>query len=133
MKNGYGKTGLHNHFPTRLAHRTSYLIHCGPLPDGMFACHTCDNRKCCNPTHLFAGTAKDNADDRTRKGKSIAGERTNRLFTEECVRILLHLRMMGFIRWKELASILGVRDKSLRDLVYRQSFCRVQIDGYLRP
>jgi len=50
------------------AHRYSYEIHCGPIPDGMFVCHHCDNKKCCNPSHFFLGTNQDNILDAAKKG-----------------------------------------------------------------
>lgn len=52
------------------AHRLSYQINVGPIPDGLWALHHCDNPPCTNPTHLFAGTASDNAKDRQQKGRS---------------------------------------------------------------
>jgi DNA-binding CsgD family transcriptional regulator len=42
----------------------------GEIPDGMCVLHTCDNRLCVNPNHLFIGTHLDNAKDRDQKGRA---------------------------------------------------------------
>lgn len=52
------------------AHRFSWELHNGPIPEGMFVCHRCDHPPCTNPEHLFLGTQKDNMQDCSRKGKA---------------------------------------------------------------
>jgi len=52
------------------AHRAAYECWRGPIPEGMYVCHTCDNRRCITPDHLFLGTAKDNFNDMANKGRN---------------------------------------------------------------
>lgn len=51
------------------AHRISWTIHNGPIPDGLMVCHRCDNPRCVRPDHLFLGTAYDNNIDSFVKGR----------------------------------------------------------------
>lgn len=51
------------------AHRFSYIAFVKSVPKGLLVCHTCDNRKCVNPNHLWLGTEYDNAHDCVSKGR----------------------------------------------------------------
>ena len=65
---GYGRACYMNKTP--MAHRLSYQFSKGLIPEGMCVCHTCDNRACINPLHLWLGTHQDNMDDKKNKGRA---------------------------------------------------------------
>lgn len=71
LRGGYGNINI-NH-KTKQAHRLSYELHYGKIPAGLDVLHKCDNPPCVNPHHLFLGTDKTNAEDRSAKGRTVKG------------------------------------------------------------
>jgi len=61
IRGGYGQ--LNDRKRTLKAHRVSWELHFGQIPDGLMVRHMCHNPLCCNPSHLLVGTAADNNAD----------------------------------------------------------------------
>lgn len=116
---GYGFFGVAGR--VMRAHRVSYVMHKGEIPDDLIVCHSCDNPKCVNPNHLWLGTHKDNAIDREaknrggRKGPLGSKARASKL-TEPVVRQIKELLVEGKTTHRVLAKMFGVHFATISDL-----------------
>ncbi|WP_172801653.1 HNH endonuclease [Agrobacterium tumefaciens] len=106
-RNGYGQ--MKHEGKTVDAHRVSYRCFHGEIPDGLFVCHRCDNKRCCNPDHLFLGTHSENMIDHRKKGGRLGPKRK---MTPEMVAKANELRSAGVI-YKDIAQRLGVSTMSI--------------------
>lgn len=138
---GYGTVSVASR-QNQGAHRVSWRLTQGPIPEGLMVCHRCDNRPCVRPSHLFLSTAKGNFDDMVRKGRRNVA-RGDRLFfarhpemlvrgenhrcaklTEEQVREL-RARVAAGERQADLAREAGISRASMSKMILRESWKHV--------
>ncbi len=110
------------------AHRVAFEIEHGPIPDERLVCHRCDNGRCVRPSHLFLGTAKDNAGDMVAKGRSVvgtkrpgtgpAGERNGRArLTATQVEEIRHRRVTERLTIREIAKAYDISKSQAQNIV----------------
>jgi hypothetical protein len=107
-----------------LSNRLACIETYGSIPDGLFVLHICDNRKCCNPKHLYLGTHQDNIKDMVDRGRSLSGENNNQSkLTEESVLKIRELYSTGNYTYKELGQIFGGRGiGTIFDVIKRKTW-----------
>ena len=90
---GYGTWSAHGETK---AHRGSWVMHNGGIPEGMHVLHKCDRPNCVNPDHLFLGTHQDNMADLRKKGRAYgaAGEQNfgAKLTEEQALMVMVDSR-----------------------------------------
>lgn len=110
-KDGYGV--LPGAYQNTRAHRLSYEIHYGVIPEGMLVCHKCDNPGCVNPGHLFLGTAKDNAQDALQKQRHFVGQKNGRSKIKE--KDIEHIKESK-LNGQQLADFYGVNRSTINKI-----------------
>jgi hypothetical protein len=118
---GYGRIRANNvTWPT---HRLSWVLANGPIPDGLWVLHRCDNPRCVRPDHLFLGTPKDNSQDRDAKGRHrvVRGERQgSSKLTVNQVREIRTLYATGSVSYRSLAQQFDVSVTTIGFIITRK-------------
>jgi hypothetical protein len=113
-RDGYGLTKLDG--KTARAPRVAYVLTYGPIPQGLEVLHRCDNPACCNPSHLFLGTQKNNYDDAKSKDRHSRGERNgcSKLNPAQVLAIRADRR-----RQIDVAADYGIRQSTVSEIKQR--------------
>lgn len=124
QSNGYGRMKVKG--KTDFAHRWAYRVFRGETPKGLDVCHTCDNRQCVNPAHLFLGIRLENMQDCKAKGRhshgpahaaKISGERgPGAKLTTKQVKEIISCRRDGLTPAK-IAERFGVDPSTIRNIL----------------
>ena len=116
---GYGSFSIDK--KTYLAHRISYEIHHGEIPNGMLVLHKCDNRRCVNPDHLFLGTAQDNYDDMVAKGRKSPKSIRCKLSREQ-VTSIRSLRKEKNYSYRKIGSLFNLAPRTIGSIINYESW-----------
>lgn len=114
----YGDNGLN-----KLAHRLSYKIAFGEIPNGMSVCHRCDIRCCVNPHHLFLGTHKENMRDmamkkRSKTPKNFGEDHPSSKLTRNQVSLIREKYLTGKISQRALGKEFNISQRNIWDIVH---------------
>jgi len=123
--NGYGQLKINR--KDKMAHRVSWIIHFGEIPEGMIVCHHCDNPECVNPKHLFIGTYKDNIADCIRKGRNktsiLRGESNgSSKLKDSQIPIIRQKYSTGEYSLRKLGKEYGIGFEAIRRVIKHMSF-----------
>lgn len=120
---GYGNARIYKR--AMGAHRAAWILTHGEIPNGLCVLHKCDVRACCNPSHFFLGTKKDNLSDMAAKGRSARGEKQHcSVLTADQVRIIRGRHASGE-PMSRIAAEYGVVPATVSDAVKRITWAHI--------
>lgn len=114
-------------------HKASWIIHKGLIEKGKHICHTCDNRICTNPDHLWSGTHKENNDDKIAKGRAnwvkpplkIGSKNGSSVLKEEQVKEIYKLLEKGLTH-RDIGRQYGVSKTTIWRIVHKKNWKHVE-------
>jgi len=120
FKSGYGAFFIDGN--NEGAHRVSWKIHNGKIPEGLSVLHKCDNPLCVNPDHLFLGTQEDNMTDKVSKGRQssviLLGELNGQaVLVESQVIEIRELYSTGLVSQQDIADYFGVSRSHISNII----------------
>lgn len=127
---GYGRVYFHRKCFN--ASRLAYILTYGEINQDVEVCHECDNKKCCNPHHLFLGTHKENMDDAWNKGiikpppVAYGTRNTSSKLTEDKVKQIFKLYKSGITK-SDIARNFGITKQAVGLVLKRVNWAWVNI------
>ena len=130
-EDGYGRFQLFDVWAG--AHRIAYFLRHKELPlhntrgDKLLVCHHCDNRPCCNPAHLFLGTAKDNMQDSIRKNRraDMRGSNNPSSCLSEAQVIKIRELAAKKTPYKTITNLYGIQKATISQIVTRKLWTHI--------
>lgn len=121
---GYGKMGFNG--KSHRAHRLAYLIWKGKISKNKEVCHSCDNKKCVNPNHLFLGTHSENMKDMAIKKRNpiclLKGSQKIQSKLKEHEIPQIRLLLKAGVYQREIAKIFSVHQTVIRDINLKRTW-----------
>lgn len=106
-------------------HRVAWTLANGPIGRGLCVCHSCDFPLCCNPSHLFLGTPRENSDDREakRRGKPLAGVLNGmcKIKPEDVLEILRRY-CEGGVSARKLGELFGISETQTFRIIHGETW-----------
>lgn len=120
---GHFSVGPRASAKTLLAHRVAYELSHGRT--NLNVCHICDTPRCCNPSHLFAGTQQDNRQDCATKERTAKGESHGKaVLTAASAKRIVRLRSNG-MTLAAIASLLSVGETTVQHVLSGRTWSHV--------
>jgi hypothetical protein len=119
---GYGRISFLKNRLT--AHRFSWIVHYGNIPDGMHVLHKCDVRNCVNPDHLYLGTHQQNMKDRDSRGRlnHVKGEKHPHAKLNEVKAFEIRWLAANGYKQRDLAKEFGVTQRAVAQIIHHKTW-----------